>query len=39
MIKMQYEFLNKRFDGLEKSIETAMNRSDRRFEAIRWTGR
>lgn len=34
MIKMQYEFLNKRFDGLEKNIEAMTNKSDRRFEAM-----
>lgn len=30
MIKMQYEFLNKRFDGLGKGFETI----DRKFEAM-----
>lgn len=34
MIRMQYEFLNKRFDGLDKNIEMATNKSDRRFETM-----
>lgn len=34
VVKMQYEFLNKRFDGLEKNIEIAMNKSERSFEIM-----
>jgi tetrahydromethanopterin S-methyltransferase subunit G len=30
MIKLHYDFLNKRFDGLERKIETSTDKSERK---------